>query len=124
MSLLLDTHAVLWWLADVELRDDTKRAIADPDTLVVVSAISVWEISIKRALGKLEAPSDLADVIVASGFDLLDITARHAERAGSLPFHHRDPFDRMLVAQAQCEALSVTTRDAAFADYDVDVVAC
>ncbi len=124
MKLLLDTHALLWWLADVELRPDAKAAIADSENLVVVSAASVWEASIKRALGKLVAPDGLATVVVEAGFEPLDMSATHAERAGSLPPHHRDPFDRMLVSQAQIEDLMIVTRDGAFAPYDVETLAC
>lgn len=124
MSLLLDTHALLWWLADIELRSDARQAIADPDNLVVVSAVSVWEISIKRSLGKLDAPHDVVAAIDASGFEPLPVTGAHAERAGSLPQHHRDPFDRMLVAQAQHEGLSIVTRDEAFGDYEVPLLIC
>lgn len=122
MNLLLDTHVLLWWLADIELRPETGELIADPDNLVAVSAASVWEVSIKRALGKVHAPPGLDNAIEASGFEPLDITAAHAERAGSLPPHHRDPFDRMLVAQAQEEDLAVITRDVAFDAYDVRIV--
>jgi PIN domain nuclease of toxin-antitoxin system len=124
VNLLLDTHALLWWLADVELTTPARAAIADPENLVVVSAASVWEASIKRALGKLDAPGGLADVVVTSGFEPLAITHAHADAAGELPPHHRDPFDRMLVAQARTEGLTIVTRDRAFDDYDVARMAC
>lgn len=124
MSLLLDTHALLWWLADTELTDEARDAIADPDHLVAVSAASIWEIAIKRELGKLDAPNGAGAVAMAAGFEPLDITFDHAASAGALPPHHRDPFDRMLVAQARTEGLTIVTRDPAFADYDIDVMAC
>lgn len=124
MALLLDTHALLWWLAGETLEDEAAARIADPQTLVAVSAASIWEASIKRALGKLDVPSSLADAVVASGFEPLPITARHAERAGALPTHHRDPFDRMLVAQADLEGLTLVTRDASFEPYGVSLLRC
>jgi PIN domain nuclease of toxin-antitoxin system len=97
--LLLDAHALLWWLADdATLAVPARAAISAPATEVIVSAASVWEIEIKRALGKLTAPDGLVDAIDASAFITLPITAADAERAGRLPPHHRDPFDRMLVA--------------------------
>jgi PIN domain nuclease of toxin-antitoxin system len=124
VKLLLDTHALLWWLADVELGDPARRAVADPTNLVAVSAASVWEASITRAIGKLDVPEGLAGVIEAAGFDPLPVTARHAEAAGALPAHHRDPFDRMLVAQAQAEGLTVVSRNAVLDRYGVPRLAC
>jgi len=124
MSLLLDTHALLWWLADAELTDEARHAIADPDRLVAVSAASIWEIAIKREIGKLDAPDGAGGVAEAAGFDPLGITFAHAAAAGALPPHHRDPFDRMLVAQARIEGLTIMTRDLAFAGYDVEVMVC
>ena len=124
MTLLLDTHALLWWLADIELGDDARAAIADPDALVVVSATSIWEMSIKRQLGKLDIPGDITSTVADAGFDLLPIEGSHAASAGALPPHHRDPFDRMLIAQAQLEALTLVTRDPAFAAYEVETLLC
>ena len=124
MNLLLDTHAVLWWLADTELSAEARSAIADADRVVAVSAASVWEISIKRRLGKLEAPAQVVEAIAASRFEPLAITLDHADAAGALPQHHRDPFDRMLVAQARVEGLTLVTRDPAIGAYDVDTLAC
>lgn len=97
-------------------------AIGAPDAQVVVSAAVVWEVAIKRRLGKLEAPDDLLERLERAGVDLLPITARHADRAGTLPMHHRDPFDRLLVAQAELDGLSVVTADPAIRDYGVDVI--
>lgn len=124
MNLLLDTQALLWWLAATDLTDTAVEAIADPDNVVLVSAISVWEIEIKRSLGKLDAPDDLTDAISDSGFEPLPVEFAHARAAGNLPPHHRDPFDRMLIAQAMTDGLVVVTRDAAFADYAVETFAC
>ena len=97
MKVLLDTHILLWWLADDEhLPAPAAVTIADPDTEVVVSAASAWEISIKQAAGRLDAPEDLLDAVAANDFGTLPITAHHAMAAGRLPAHHPDPFDRCL----------------------------
>lgn len=124
MSVVVDIHAILWWLADDELSDETAATVADPDNLVVASAASLWEIEIKRRLGKLRAPDTLVHVIAESGFEPLDVTHAHAASAGRLPFHHRDPFDRMLVAQAQIEDLTIVSRDRSFEQYDVLLLLC
>lgn len=122
MRLLLDTHALLWWLADEGLNEQARDAIADPDNLVMVSATSAWEISIKKALGKLSAPDDLEQQIAESGFAPLPISIAHGIAAGRLPRHHDDPFDRMLIAQAYAEGLTIVTHDKRFADYNVAVL--
>lgn len=124
MNLLLDTQALLWWLADTDLTVSAVEAIADPGNVVMVSAISVWEIGIKRSLGKLDAPEGLIEAIGDSGFEPLPVEFSHARAAGDLPPHHRDPFDRMLIAQAMTDGLVVVTRDVAFEDYDVEIFAC
>ncbi len=122
MRLLLDTHALLWWLADEGLAADARAAIAAGDNQVLLSAASAWEIAIKRALGRLSAPEDLLDQLAASGFDHLPIALRHALAVSDLPAHHRDPFDRMLIAQAMVEGLTVVTRDRRFSAYPVAVL--
>lgn len=114
MNLLLDTHAFLSWLAGEPMQAAAASQIADPDVVVAVSAATVWEIGIKRALGKLRLDGALADHVRSSGFEPLWISVAHAERAGALPVVHRDPFDRILVAQAQVEGLAQVTRDAVF----------
>lgn len=119
MRLLLDTHALLWWLADEGLTDQARDAIADPANLIMVSAATAWEISIKKALGKLSAPDDLEQQIRDSGFLPLPISVAHGIAAGQLPRHHDDPFDRMLIAQAYAEGLTIVTRDKRFADYNL-----
>ncbi len=124
MNLLLDTHALLWWLADEPMAADACKRIADPRVLVAVSSVSVWEVSIKRAAGRLRFEGSLADHLSRAVFEPLPISLEHAERAGGLPHHHRDPFDRMLVAQAQAEQLTLVSRDPAFEAYDVEVVRC
>ena len=112
MRLLLDTHVLLWWLADdPSLGEEARAGISDPGSSVFVSAATVWEISIKRALGKLEAPPDVVHQIDLSNFEPLSMTVSHAYAAGALPRHHDDPFDRMLVAQAMAEGLTLLTRD-------------
>jgi PIN domain nuclease of toxin-antitoxin system len=122
MILLLDAHTVLWWLFDDRnLRASARAAIADPATDVLVSASTIWEIAIKRALGKLVAPAGLATSL-AHEFEILPISGADAQAAGELPPHHRDPFDRMLVAQAQRLAALIVTRDAAFAAYGVQTL--
>ncbi|MBK5222495.1 MAG: type II toxin-antitoxin system VapC family toxin [Acidimicrobiia bacterium] len=123
MTLLLDTHILLWWLAaDPKLPWPAAAAISDGATLVAVSAASAWEIAIKRTAGRLEAPDDLADALAINDFDALSISLDHALAAGALPMHHADPFDRMLIAQAQVEGLTVVTVDSRFSDYDVDLL--
>ena len=119
MRLLLDTHALLWWLsADPTLDAAAASAIADAET-VMVSAASAWEISIKQAVGKLTGPDDLAGELVANAFTPLPVTVEHALAAGALPPHLADPFDRMLVAQARLEGLTLVTRDRRLASYGV-----
>ena len=123
MILLLDAHALLWWLADdATLGDAARRSIADPSVDVLVSAATVWEIGIKRALGKLDAPDELPEAIERSGFGGLPVTLVDADVAAGLPPHHRDPFDRMLVAQATRLGAIVVTRDASFTPYGVRIL--
>lgn len=123
MRLLLDTHVLLWWLAnDPSLLGDTKAVISDPATSVFVSAATAWEIAIKQALGKLEAPSDLERQIQLNRFEPLSITIAHAYSAGTLPRHHDDPFDRMLVAQALAETLTIVTRDHRLGRYEISTL--
>lgn len=124
MNVLLDTHTILWWLAGATLAEEASSVIADPDNLVVASAASIWEIEIKRRLGKLDAPDSIVDHVADAGFEPLDISHAHASAAGRLPLHHRDPFDRMLVAQATLEDLTVVSRDPAFERYEVQLLVC
>lgn len=120
MRVLLDTPALLWWLADDPRLGPAARAqIADGETQVLVSAASAWEIEIKRALGKLQAPLELAGALARNGFEPLAIGVEHAILAGRLPPHHGDPFDRILIAQARSEHCVIVTKDAAFQAYGV-----
>lgn len=125
MQLLLDTHAFLWWLDDdPRLSEAARDAISDANALVYVSAASIWEAEIKIALGRLEFDDDvdLAAQIAAESFAELSIAARHARAAATLPRHHGDPFDRMLIAQAVDERLRLVTGDEMVRRYDVDVL--
>ncbi len=120
MRLLLDTHTFLWWLIDVaKLTAVTRTAIADPGNDVFVSAVTGWEIAVKKARGKLTAPDNLSAMIEKKGFRHLPLTFHHAEQAGNLPMHHRDPFDRFLIAQTQAEGLVLVTRDTHIQRYAV-----
>ena len=119
----LDTQAFLWWLAyDPVLGPRTRELIADDRNEVYISAASGWEIGIKKELGKLQAPDGLDSIVEEEGFEKLPITFFHGERIGSLPAIHRDPFDRMLIAQAQAEGLDIITSDAMFERYGVKVI--
>jgi PIN domain nuclease of toxin-antitoxin system len=120
VRLLLDSHALLWWLEDSpNLSRDAYDAIAEPQNQVAVSAVTVWELEIKRATGKLKAPRQLLRRVGEENFTPLAITLEHGVAAGELPPHHGDPFDRMLIAQASLENLIVVTRDPRFANYAV-----
>ena len=120
--LLLDTHIFLWWRAEPSrLTEEVRNRIATED-LVFVSAASAWEARIKASLGRLDLPDTIEAGVLASGFERLLITFSHAERAASLPPHHRDPFDRMLIAQAQAEELILVTHDRLLKPYEVGIL--
>jgi PIN domain nuclease of toxin-antitoxin system len=122
VRLLLDTHTLLWWLADdPALSRGAAEAIAGA-AVVAVSAASAWEISIKQALGKLTGPADLAAELRANEMVALPVTVEHSTAAGALPHLHSDPFDRMLVAQARAEDLTLVTRDPRLAPYGIPVL--
>ncbi len=123
MRLLLDTNVLLWWLAGSRrLPRSIVSEIEDPENEVAVSAVSAWEISIKRQLGKLAFDDDLPERLRRHDVAPLPVSADHAWLAGDLPLHHRDPFDRMLVAQAQLEGFTIATGDPQFARYAVPVL--
>ena len=120
IRLLIDTHALLWWLIDdPQLTTAARGAIEDPANTPLVSTASVWEVAIKRSLGKLETPDDLPERITGEGFEWLPVSAEHAWQVRNLPPHHRDPFDRLIVAQAMVDRLPVVTGDAQFDAYGV-----
>jgi PIN domain nuclease of toxin-antitoxin system len=129
MKILLDTHAWLWMIAAPKrLTPAARDTLAAGSTVLYLSAASGWEMSIKQALGRLDLGGDpehaIPEMMRRSNVVALDVTYQHTLRAGALPSHHRDPFDRLLIAQAQIERLQVMTSDAAFRHYDVGIVDC
>lgn len=122
MRLLLDSHVALWWLEAADDLGPECIALIESADDVCFSAVTPWELGIKRALGKLDFPDGLVAALEAAGFAELPVTAAHADLAPRLPAHHRDPFDRMLVAQAQLEALRLVSADASLTPYDVEVI--
>lgn len=121
MRVLLDTQVLIWWDSGARLSSAATKAIRSADE-VFVSSASAWEIAIKVALGKISSSRTVAAATEASAFTELPVLFRHAEAAARLPMHRRDPFDRMLIAQAQVENLVVISRDECFAQYDIKVV--
>lgn len=126
MRYLLDTHALLWWITgSPQLSDEARRLIGATENEILVSAVSGWEISVKYQLGKLKAtrPPErlIPHHVSANGFGVLPVTLAHGLQVHQLPLHHRDPFDRMLIAQSMLEKLPLITCDAAFSAYDVEV---
>ncbi|HET6576985.1 MAG TPA: type II toxin-antitoxin system VapC family toxin [Gemmatimonadales bacterium] len=121
MNLLLDTHVLLWWDEGRRISAEARQAIEEADT-VYVSAASAWEIAIKTGLGRLRPTRTVDEAVRESGFLELPITFLHAQRLTALPTHHRDPFDRLLVAQAEVEELTLVTRDPVFAGYQLPVI--
>jgi PIN domain nuclease of toxin-antitoxin system len=120
---LLDTHVFLWWLDTPRtLSPDAQEALAAAENTILVSVASAWELAIKGALGHLQFPVNVESTIDRCGFQKLGISFAHAARAGSLPRHHRDPFDRMLIAQAQSEGLTLVTRNRAFSAYGIPIL--
>ncbi|MGP3634773.1 type II toxin-antitoxin system VapC family toxin [Streptomyces sp. 24-1644] len=122
MRLLLDTRVVLWWLDDSPELSPEVKGLLDTEPGVYVSAVSPWEITIKQFLGTFEGPGDLAEQVRDVPFAGVPVTAAHGVQAGRLPMLHTDPFDRMLVAQAQAEGLVLVTRNTWIPQYDVDVL--
>lgn len=123
MKLLLDTHIILWWLADDSaLSKKIRTAIMNPENTVFVSAASAWEIAIKQALGKLTAPDNFAEEMTLNNFEPLNINFIHAHAAANLPRHHDDPFDRILLAQAQIEKMTLATKDSQLSKYKIPLI--
>jgi PIN domain nuclease of toxin-antitoxin system len=121
LKVLLDTHVLVWWLTDArELSARAREVVGAPTNVVFVSAVSVWELRIKEALGKVKLPANFAQVLEAQPFEQLAMTVTHAHALKQLPLHHRDPFDRMLIAQARSDGLTLLTRDAMVGGYEVE----
>lgn len=121
MRILLDTHVLIWWDEGARLSGDARRAIEEADQ-VYVSAATGWEIAIKTSLGRMRPSRTVAVALSDSGFEELPVRLRHAEVLATLPMHHRDPFDRLLIAQALSERLTVVSRDEVFGKYAVPLV--
>jgi PIN domain nuclease of toxin-antitoxin system len=112
LRLLLDTHLLLWWVANSgSLPEQARALISDPENTIFVSAVSLWEIWLKESLGKLHVPPDFEDKLALESFESLPLTGPQTRQVARLPWHHRDPFDRMLIAQAQIEDLTLLTAD-------------
>jgi PIN domain nuclease of toxin-antitoxin system len=123
LKLLLDTHTALWHLNDYErLSGRAQRHLADRSNPILLSAVVVWEIAIKRSLGKLEAPDRYLSLLLEGKAQELPVTIAHAAAVEQLPWHHRDPFDRLLVAQATVENAAIVSADDRLRAYDVDVI--
>jgi PIN domain nuclease of toxin-antitoxin system len=123
MNLLLDTHVFLWWCdQNPQLSTEATQAIADPDNTIFFSLASAWEIAIKQALGRVKTPEPLENAVQKNRFSPLGISFEHARVAGSLPRHHRDPFDRMLIAQAKVDRLTFVTHDSSMQPYEIDLL--
>lgn len=117
MNLLLDSHVLLWWLSDDKRLSRKARGLIEHTDEVFVSAATTWELAVKASLGKLRMPEGFLEVVEAQGFLHLPISPEHAMAVQSLPWHHRDPFDRILLAQAMVEGLRLVSADAALAPY-------
>ncbi len=123
MKLLLDTNAFLWWRdASPRLSAHARDAIGDPDNDILVSIVSLWEITIKRALGKLQFLHDFEHVMAEEEFTLLPVGYPHLRSLDGLPQHYGDPFDRLLIAQSIAEGIPVVTNDPAFARYGAPII--
>lgn len=123
MNLLLDTHTLLWWLGDdAKLPRKAHEAIASGENEIFVSAVSLWEIRLKESVGKIKTPKSLVKAIQDQGFNSLEVTWRHTDSINNLPFIHQDPFDRLLIVQAQLENLSLVTKDPLIKKYKVQTL--
>ena len=123
MRLLVDTHLLLWWVAGRRLAREAAALIEDPQNQVFASAASIWEIAIKAGLGRIDVdPGEFVRTLESGGFTALPITSRHAVAVAELPEIHRDPFDRLLVAQSRVEQMSLLTHDKVLSGYGALVV--
>jgi PIN domain nuclease of toxin-antitoxin system len=124
MKFLLDTHTLLWTVFEPDkLSAEAQEIIVDQNNIIGVSLVSLWEISIKRNIGRLDIPKDFFEMVTTGGFEMLPLTIAQIEQYQKLPLHHRDPFDRMLVVQARQQKLVLITRDSEISKYDVKIVA-
>jgi PIN domain nuclease of toxin-antitoxin system len=123
LKLLLDTHAALWFLSgDERLGDNARRHLADARSRVLLSAAVVWEVAVKSSVGRLVVPEEYVSLLLGAGVQPLAISVDHAAAVAGLPWHHRDPFDRMLVAQATTEGAALVSRDDAMRPYGITMV--
>jgi PIN domain nuclease of toxin-antitoxin system len=123
MNALLDTHVLLWWLDDhPSLSERARATISEGGNLIFVSAVVIWEIRIKQALGKLKIPSNFRQVLDRQSFETLSITVEHAHAVADIPAIHRDPFDRMLLAQASMEGFTIVSRNSVFEQYNIPLI--
>ncbi|NEN24513.1 type II toxin-antitoxin system VapC family toxin [Cryomorpha ignava] len=126
MNLLLDTHTLIWFITDNEkLPQKTKTIIENKENRCFVSIATYWEIGIKNSIGRLDLKSDLKtifNIIEETGFDAIPVTTNHILRNASLPFHHQDPFDRIIIAQAMSEKMIIVTKDSQIENYDTPTV--
>jgi PIN domain nuclease of toxin-antitoxin system len=121
-SYLLDTHVILWWLAGEPMTPEAMSVIRNRGEQLFLSSVSAWEIAVKRKLGKLEAPADLEEQIRATDVQILDLRWSHAWAAGEIALHHKDPFDRMIIAQARLEGMVLITADRRLGEYNVPMI--
>lgn len=123
MRLLIDSHVLLWWnTGSLQLSAAARAAVADPASEVLISIAGLWELTLKQAAGKLSFAPDLETMLVDEGFSVLSISFAHLRELASLPRLHRDPFDRMMIAQARSEGIPIATKDRHFAAYGVQIV--
>lgn len=122
MRLLLDTHILLWWMVgSPSLPAEAQELVSDPENTIFISAVSLWEIWLKKSIGKIRLPPKFEEALARESFEHLPLTAKQTRLVDGLPWHHRDPFDRMLVAQAQAEKLTLLTADAVMEKYGAAV---
>ena len=123
MNLLLDTHTVIWFLENnPTLSKEALEAIQDENNIIFVSAVTAWEITVKKAIGKLKAPDNLQEELESHYFEPLSITMKHCLEVGNLPPYHQDPFDRLLIAQSKVESLTLVTRDSKIHEYNIKCI--
>ncbi|MEM7759915.1 MAG: type II toxin-antitoxin system VapC family toxin [Cyanobacteria bacterium P01_A01_bin.40] len=123
MKYLLDTHSLLWTIFEPDkLSTKAQEIILDQNNIICISLISLWEISIKQNIGRLDIPEEFFKVVKKGGFETITLNSSQIEQYRTLPLHHRDPFDRMLIIQAQLQKLILITRDSEMSKYDVEIV--